>query len=412
MVMMEQYFIDLINGIETKIKDNPDQKSPRKVFALEAARLGRRLYARETPIAWCGVTAPFDLLSTMGVTSCYVEFVGGLLASTGMEGAFLEQAEQLGYGRDTCAYHRAVIGAAHNDLMPEPDFLVGTSVPCSGGIAAVENLARYYEKDLFVLNVPQPDNPAGVQYLADQLKDLAAFVSDHTGQPLDRKKLRQNMELSNQACELMAEVYRLAGHEPTPTRSKELANFGIVLPLLFGSQAAIEVAQVYRDKYLQRIDNFSDATSKERIRLMWIQNRIQFKQSTINWLESDHGAVIVSDELNHITWDEIDPDDPWMGMARRSMAICLNGTVERRVRLLQDLAQRSRVHGAINPCHWGCRQATGARGLVAEGLKKIGVPVLNLEVDCVDGRNFSEGQMKTRLEAFLEVLSERPSPWE
>ncbi len=410
--MMESYFVDLVQGIETSIKENPEQASPRKLFALEVARLGQRLYSNEAPIAWCGVSAPFDLLGAMGVTSCFVEFVGGILASTGMEGLFLEEAEQRGFGRDTCAYHRAVIGAAHKELMPEPDFLVGTSIPCTGGIATVENLARHFNKDLFVLNVPQPDNPAGVDYLAGQLKELCGFVSDHTGQPLDEDQLRRTMDLSNQTSALMAEVYHLAGHMPSPTRSKELSNFGIVMPLLFGREETVEVARAFHDLYAQRIEEMSSGDVRERIRLMWLQNRIQFKQPLIDWLEKEHAAVIVSDELNHVTWDPIDMDDPWRGMARRAISICLNGTVERRVGLLQDLARQSRVHGAINPCHWGCRQATGARGLVADGLKSIGVPVLSLEVDCVDARNFSEGQMRTRLEAFLELLADRPSPWE
>jgi benzoyl-CoA reductase/2-hydroxyglutaryl-CoA dehydratase subunit BcrC/BadD/HgdB len=68
------------------------------------------------------------------------------------------------------------------------------------------------------------------------------------------------------------------------------------------------------------------------------------------------------------------------------------------------MARDYRIDGAINPCHWGCRQGTGARGMIAEGLRSIGVPVLNLEVDCVDPRNFSEGQLRTRLEAFVEML--------
>jgi benzoyl-CoA reductase/2-hydroxyglutaryl-CoA dehydratase subunit BcrC/BadD/HgdB len=50
--------------------------------------------------------------------------------------------------------------------------------------------------------------------------------------------------------------------------------------------------------------------------------------------------------------------------------------------------------------------------MISQGLSQIGVPVLNLEVDCVDTRNFSEGQLKTRLEAFTEMLDSRPSPWE
>jgi benzoyl-CoA reductase/2-hydroxyglutaryl-CoA dehydratase subunit BcrC/BadD/HgdB len=78
--------------------------------------------------------------------------------------------------------------------------------------------------------------------------------------------------------------------------------------------------------------------------------------------------------------------------------------VEHRIGYLQELARSYRVDGAINPCHWGCRQGTGARGLIQEGLREIGVPVLNLEVDCVDERNFSEGQLRTRLQAFIETL--------
>jgi len=37
--------------------------------------------------------------------------------------------------------------------------------------------------------------------------------------------------------------------------------------------------------------------------------------------------------------------------------------------------------------------------------------VLNLEVDCVDPRTFAEGQLRTRLEAFVEMIEGRPSPW-
>jgi benzoyl-CoA reductase/2-hydroxyglutaryl-CoA dehydratase subunit BcrC/BadD/HgdB len=35
--------------------------------------------------------------------------------------------------------------------------------------------------------------------------------------------------------------------------------------------------------------------------------------------------------------------------------------------------------------------------------------VVNLEVDCVDTRNFAEGQLRTRLEAFMEMLRTNPA---
>ena len=169
--MMKQYFDDLVSGIEAKIKADPGSRSPRKVYALEVAKLGRRLYSGEEEIAWCGVTAPFDLLAAMGVTSCFVEFVGAMLASTGMVSDFLIEAEQAGFAGDTCAYHKSVLGAARKNMMPVPNFLIATSCPCTGGLAVMETLARHFEKDLFVLNVPQEETKQSVQYLIIFLND-------------------------------------------------------------------------------------------------------------------------------------------------------------------------------------------------------------------------------------------------
>jgi len=69
------------------------------------------------------------------------------------------------------------------------------------------------------------------------------------------------------------------------------------------------------------------------------------------------------------------------------------------------LAKEYSVNGAINPAHWGCRQSGGARVLFKEALQKVGVPLIHLDVDCVDERNYSHGQILTRLEAFMEMLT-------
>jgi benzoyl-CoA reductase/2-hydroxyglutaryl-CoA dehydratase subunit BcrC/BadD/HgdB len=405
--MMQQYFSDLVAGIEAGLRDNPRNKSPRKMYALEVARLGVRLYSKEERIAWCGIVAPFDLLSAMGVTSCFVEFIGAMLASTGMVEEFLETAEHAGFGGDTCGYHRAVIGANINRVMPEPDFLVGTSCPCTGGLAVMENLAREFEKDLFVLNVPQEPSGENIRYLADRMKALTRFVSDHTGKALDDDRLQEAVAYTNQARDLMQDAYRYARRVPSPVNGKLLNNFGIVMALLLGTPAAVTVCRAYRDEFKTRVEKETMGVTGERFRLLWIQNRIQFKNPLVEFLEKEYRAAIVIDELNDITWDPIDPRDPYTGFAQRAISIPFNGRINRRIRHLQKLAKDYRVHGAINPCHWGCRQGTGARGLISEGLNSVGVPVLNLEVDCVDPRNFSEGQLRTRLEAFMEMLESR-----
>lgn len=406
MNLLLRHFEGVVTGVEAKLeRARPGEPIGRKRLALEIARLGVRLFSGEERVAWCGVLAPFDLLNAMGVTSCFVEFVGAMLASTGTASSFLAEAELAGYAPDTCSYHRAVTGAAVQGMMPVPDFLVATSAPCVGGMAVIENLARHYDRDLFVLDVPSGRDRAAEQYLADQLRALTDFVAARTGEPLDRDRLRAAVDFSNRARELLLEVYELASRVPSPARPRDLVNFGIVVSLLMGTERAVEVARTYRDQFARTAGEGGGRASNERVRLMWLQNRIQFRNPLDQILDEQYGARIVIDELNDVDWEPLDPDDPYIGMARRLMSIPLTGAAAHRIENLARLARKYHVHGAINPCHWGCRQGTGARGLIEEALGAVGVPVLNLEVDCVDERNYADGQMRTRLEAFMEMIA-------
>lgn len=409
--MLQQYFRELEDGLLRAIRGGDGLVNPRKLYSLEVARLVKRLCSGTSPVAWCGITAPFDLLHSMGVTSSFVELVGALLAVTGVAGELIDTADQAGYSSDGCSYHRAVMGAAAHGLMPEPAFLVGATSPCSGGLAAIECLARHYSRPLTVLHIPQDESGGNVAYLAQQIRALAGFVTQHTGLRLDRDRLRAAIENTNRTRAAMCEMYALAQRVPSPATSKDLSNFGVVLPLFLGSEAAVELACAYRDEFARRCAASPTVEKREKFRLMWIQNRIQFRQDLEKLLENQYKAVIVVDELNDVTWDEIDPQDPFEGLARRSISIPFNGTMERRVEHLQNLAREYRIDGAVSPCNWGCRQGTGARGLIQAGLEQIGVPVLNLEVDCVDDRKYTEGQVRTRIEAFVEMLHGRPSPW-
>ena len=409
--MMLQYFENLESGINNAIKENPESASARKRYTIEIARLGKRLYSDTDRKAWAGALVPFDLLNTMGVTSCYAEFMASVLVSTDIGMELLENAEQTGYASDTCGYHRAIIGAAHKCLMPIPEFLISTTSPCTGGQAVLENLARLFKRDLFVIHIPQDESDQSVNFLADQIEDMVEFVANHTGSPLDKNKQCKAIENTNKAREVMSDVYNLAKQVPSPANGRDLSNFGIVMPLFFGTEAAVEIAQFYRDEFKSRINANNSGVPGESLRLMWLQNRIQFKNTLVKMLESEYKAAIVIDELNDITWDPIDPNDPYVGLARRSISSPLHGTAKRRIKHIIELAEAYRIDGAINPCHWGCRQGTGARGLIDSSMKEIGVPVLNLEVDCVDRGNFAEGQLITRIEAFMGMIESHPSPW-
>ena len=58
----------------------------------------------------------------------------------------------------------------------------------------------------------------------------------------------------------------------------------------------------------------------------------------------------------------------------------------------------------IQFCHWGCKQSSGGSLLLKDKLQEMDIPMLILDGDGIDRRNSHDGQIKTRLEAFLEML--------
>ncbi len=405
--MMLEYFKELSSGLEAKLNESSNEFIARKRFALELARLGTRLYTPGQKVAWCGVLVPFDLLNAMGVTSCFVEFVGALVASTGASGTMIETAEQNGFATDSCSYHRAVSGAASQGLMPEPDFLIATSAPCAGGLAVVEHLARQFKKDLFVLHIPVNKNEGAVTYLAEQLREMVDFVTAHTGNKLETDKMHRAVEYTNQSRAAWMAMNDALTNVPSPARRRDMINVGISLPLFLGTKEGLEIAEIYRDELTRKAKAGISGIPNEQVRLLWMQNRLQFKNPIEELLDVELGAAVVVEELNEISWDPIDPDDPYKTLARRMLSIPLCREVEYRLENLKRIADRYKVDGVINPCQWGCRQGSGSRGLIEQGFKEVGIPVLNLEVDCVDDRQFAEGQLRTRLEAFIEMLVQR-----
>jgi benzoyl-CoA reductase/2-hydroxyglutaryl-CoA dehydratase subunit BcrC/BadD/HgdB len=402
--MINRYFDQMVSAFEADLQENPSAK---RKFLLETLRLGQRLYSGEGPRAWCGVCVPFDLLNAMGVTSCFVEFIGGMLASAGTATPFLEASEDAGFLADGCGWHRAVIGAAEKGMMPRADLAIASSSPCTAGLATVEHLARAFESPLFVVHVPGGPSEGNVQYLAKQFKDMVCFVTEHTGRVLDEGRLRHAMEKANEARTEAVEVYRLAMRVPSLTSGTELKNFGLLLPLFLGTQTGVDIAVGFREEFAARAERGESGLPGERLRLMWLQESIQFRHPLIRMLREEYQAAIVVDELNDIYWDPIDPEDPYAGLARRTIGFPFNGPAGKRLKHIAKLARAYRVDGVINPCHWGCRQGTGSRGLVEAALKELDIPVINLEVDCADSRNFAEGQLRTRLQAFAELLESR-----
>ena len=81
-----------------------------------------------------------------------------------------------------------------------------------------------------------------------------------------------------------------------------------------------------------------------------------------------------------------------------------NGSYSHKAQAIGKLTDMLHPDAVIHFCHWGCKQASGGSLLLKEAMKERNIPMLILDGDGVDQRNSHDGQIKTRLEAFLEMI--------
>ena len=325
--MLKEYFTQL----ETALKKKLDQKvTARRKFVYEIARIGTRMFDPAWDTAWTTVFVPYEILNAMNVSGMFIEFIGAMLSGGGLSRPYLEAAEAAGYSTDSCAYHRSILGTIEKRLLPEPNVLIAANFPCNGGVKALKRVAEHYNKEVFIINMPYEYNTKSIDYMMEQYERLIEFIEAQTGRKLDEQKLKQSIRLNNEAREFMIEAYELAKQVPSPANSNDLKNF-IMYVLLNGTQAGVEVAKTYRDEFKGKVENGIPGLPNEQYRLLWIQNRIQFKNNLLDMLEKKFGANMVIDELNYIWYDPMDEGDPLRSLALRNASHPLLGPVERRI---------------------------------------------------------------------------------
>jgi benzoyl-CoA reductase/2-hydroxyglutaryl-CoA dehydratase subunit BcrC/BadD/HgdB len=112
------------------------------------------------------------------------------------------------------------------------------------------------------------------------------------------------------------------------------------------------------------------------------------------------------DDFNLDYLEPLDERRPLNALARKMMLNIYNGGFERKADACAALIKKYRCAAAVEFCHWGCRQSSGGAALLKEKLRAAGTPMLILDGDALDRRNNHEGQVKTRFEAFLELLEQ------
>ncbi|MFZ5915495.1 MAG: 2-hydroxyacyl-CoA dehydratase subunit D [Chloroflexota bacterium] len=398
------------------------QKSYRKLkVAQDLSRMMTAYYARMKiasrlqPVAWVSSGAPVEVLAALGVLPLYPENYGAILGAQRAAVPLIEEAEARGYSPDLCSYVTGHLGSVYAPDkapmkgLPRPDFLVASNNICGTVIKWYEALADHFHAPLFVLDAPYQHGAAleaeAVSYVAAQMEALIAWAEKQTGRKLKDKKFQQTLELSNQAVSLWREIRELCAHRPSPLNAPDLFTQMAPIVVLRGTKQCVDHYRKLKAEVEERLAQGLGAVPEERYRLLWDNIAIWPGLFRFYHLFSRAGACFVCDTYTHAWSMGIEADDPIEGLARAYTSVYINLSVQARLEMMVAMAGRFAIDGAVLHANRSCKPySLGQHDFRLALMERAGVPAIILEADMCDTRAYAEGAVRTRVEAFLEML--------
>jgi bzd-type benzoyl-CoA reductase N subunit len=252
------------------------------------------------------------------------------------------------------------------------------------------------------IKVPRKNVDGAREWYRKEIIKLKEALENHFGLEITHDRLWEAIKICNQTRSLLKELYTFRKKEhPTISGAETLA-------LVIASTA------IPKDQFNQQMPEvLTEIAARKGIedykaRLM-VVSPIMDNPGYLKVIE-DVGGIVVGDYLcfgTRAIWNLVDETipDPIDALAKRYMErlSCprMMGDYPRRFNFIKDIITDYQVDGLVCTRLTFCELWGGENYMLREDTKKLGIPTLVLErehkLDAI-------GQLKTRIQAFLEVL--------
>jgi benzoyl-CoA reductase/2-hydroxyglutaryl-CoA dehydratase subunit BcrC/BadD/HgdB len=371
-------------------------------------------------IAWITSGGPVEILHAAGVIPIYPENHAAMCGTVRMADALAAAAEEKGYSSDLCSYARTDFGSIYTGNSPiggspKPDFLVCCNNICGTVTKWYQELQRIFDVPLIFIDAPFQygikDHPEAADYMYDQLQGMIQQVGEITGTPIDPEKLDETLTRAEEAVALWQELQESLAHKPAPINSFDTFIHLAPIVTLRGTPECIGYYRLLRDEMHERIENNIAAVPGEKYRLGWDNLAIWYKIKFLaEKFAEHHAALVVSTYTLNFSYQSADrdPSDKLRAMAMDYIGGYINHGLEFRERDLYDMVQKYSLDGMVMHSNRSCRAYSLGQYELAKVLdEKYGVPTLMIEADQSDTRAWSDEQVATRIDAFMETIEAR-----
>ncbi|MCD7982128.1 MAG: 2-hydroxyacyl-CoA dehydratase family protein [Clostridiales bacterium] len=349
---------------------------------------------------WANLFAPVEILQCFGVHTLSIEMLSSFLSGMGTEDYFMDFAENEGIAPTLCSYHKNFIGAIDSGIIPPAAFAVTTSIICDGNVCTFRHLADTHQIPSFLLDIPEHDSPEAEAYVVEQLRELIAQLEETFRKNMDYDMLREILIRENASKECYNRTLKMMRTKAYPS------TLTLQMYLLFANHLNIGTPQIL-DFYRQMEAEVAAAPEFHGTNIFWVHLLPWYQQTLKSHFNLNPDYQIQGIELSLDYTEPLDADRPLEALAKKMIRNIYNGSYERKADMVQSVVKEIQPDGVINFCHWGCKQSAGGAMILKDKMQEIGMPFLILDGDGIDRRNSHDGQIKTRLEAFLEMIRDK-----
>lgn len=386
---------------EKRLQLFPDRKLPASGQYVARVVMQNIIKALAKPddTALVSIFVPGELLTAAGITPYSVEAMSCFIAGTRCEQAFLAQTESEGFPETMCSYHRVFLGASMTGLVPKPKCTIYTNLACDGNMMTFPYLKQKYQIPGFYIDVPYEKNQDSISYVADQLREMKKFLEDIGGKKISEQSVQRAVANSNEAASYYSRQLALRkDHDPVTSLTNELYAI-FMCHLLAGSEESLKYTKML-------LEDVKKAPKGEGLHILWMHMMPFLQDPVKDVFNYSRNVHISACDFVADGFQRMQASDPYEALAEKMVNCIYNGSVKQRIRRAQELADLTEADGGILFAHWGCKGTIGASSLIKNSLENAGLPTMVLDGDGCNPANSSDGQVSTRLQAYLEMLSE------
>ncbi|GAA0115540.1 2-hydroxyacyl-CoA dehydratase subunit D [Clostridium senegalense] len=344
------------------------------------------------------IFTPCEFLHAMNITPMFIEGVSSYISGADCEKGFIEFIENTGLSESYCSYHKTFLGASESKVLKAPKCAITTTIACDANINTFRRISKSYDIPKYIIDVPYNYSNESIEYVILQLKELVTFLEDNFKCKLSEEKLKEVIARENKCLEYYDEFLKELKVKYYPN-TLTLEMYRIFVTYVFlGHSKSLKYYKMLLDDIKFRCDKCNGN------RILWTHLIPIYSKplKDIFNFNLNNQLVICDFNFNNIT--KLDINKPYESIAKKLILNKFNGAYERRADNILDFCNKLNIDGVVNFCHMGCKQSLGGANLLKSKLEENNIKTLILDGDGIDKRNSQEEQIRTRVEAFLDIV--------